>query len=48
MTTEVLERGWLKEQIEKAKKDVDEWPRWMKEASKKEATNGNTIVDKTK
>jgi hypothetical protein len=32
MAAQVLELGWLKEQIEGAKKDIAKWPNWMKEA----------------
>jgi hypothetical protein len=31
---EMFKPGWLREQCEKAKKDVEAWPQWMKDAAK--------------
>jgi len=40
MAEVIFKRGWLKEQLEKAAKDVSEWPQWMKDAWKKDQRFG--------
>ena len=31
--TDLLKPGWLKEQFEEVKKDIEQWPLWMRQAA---------------